>query len=100
MRRVSPRVLPLVMFGAVLLLSLFGTGAGLASFFLLRAGYGFLVWGLLPFLALVLAALVLITFVLRAAGGRLPGAGRPGGDPEEKRRDDPRARGSRGGDDV
>jgi hypothetical protein len=99
MRRVSPRVLPLVMFGAVLLLSLFGAGAGLASFLLLRAGYGFLVWGLLPFLALVLAALVLITFVLRAAGGRLPGVGRSGG-PEEKRRDDPRARGSRGGDDV
>ena len=98
MRRVSPRVLPLVMFGAVLLLSLFGTGAGLASFFLLRAGYGFLVWGLLPFLALVLAALVLITFVLRAASGKLPGAGRPG-DPEEKPRD-PRTRGSRGGDDV
>jgi hypothetical protein len=85
MRRISPTVLPLVLFGVVLLLSLFGAGAGVISFFLLRAGYGFVVWGVLPFLALVLVALVLGTAVWRLAGGKLPGIGRSD-DPEEKPR--------------
>jgi hypothetical protein len=95
MRRTSPALLPLVLFGAVLLLSLFGAGAGVVSFFLLRAGYGFVVWGVLPFLALVLVALVLGAAVWRLAGGKLPGIGHSD-DPEEK----PRREGSRGGDDV
>jgi hypothetical protein len=95
MRRISPTVLPLVLFGVVLLLSLFGAGAGVISFFLLRAGYGFVVWGVLPFLALVLVALVLGAAVWRLAGGKLPGIGYSD-DPEEK----PRREGSRGGDDV
>lgn len=68
-----------------MLLSLFGAGAGLVSFLLLRAGYGFLVWGLLPFLALVLVALVLGAAVWRLAGGKLPGIG-SSDDPEEKPR--------------
>jgi hypothetical protein len=50
MRRISPAALPLVLLGVVLLLSLFGAAAGVISFLLLRAGYGLLVWGVLPFL--------------------------------------------------
>jgi hypothetical protein len=76
MRRISPTVLPLVLLGGVLLLSFFGGGAGVVSFLLLRAGYGFVVWGILPFLALLLVALVLGAMVWRAAGGALPGIGR------------------------
>jgi hypothetical protein len=99
MRRISPAVLPLVLFGAVLLLSLFGAGAGVVSFFLLRAGYGFVVWGVLPFLALVLVALVLGAAVWWLAGGKLPNIGRSG-DLEEEPREGPWRGGSRGGDDV
>jgi hypothetical protein len=99
MRRISPAVLPLVLFGAVLLLSIFGAGTGVVSFFLLRAGYGFVVWGVLPFLALVLVALVLGAAVWRLAGGNLPGIGRSGG-PDEQPREGSRREGSRGGDDV
>ena len=99
MRRISPAVLPLVLFGAVLLLSLFGAGTGVISFFLLRAGYGFVVWGVLPFLALVLIALVLGAAVWRLAGGNLPGIGRSGG-PDEKPHEGSRREGSPGGDDV
>ena len=78
-----------------MLLSLFGAGAGVVSFFLLRAGYGFVVWGVLPFLALVVVALVLGAAVWRLAGGKLPGMG-DSDDPEEKLR----RKESRGGDDV
>ena len=66
-------------------MSLFGAGAGVISFFLLRAGYGFVVWGVLPFLALVLVALVLGATVWRLSGGKLPGIG-SSDDPEEKPR--------------
>jgi hypothetical protein len=99
MRRIPPAVLPLVLFGAVLLLSLFGASTGVVSFFLLRAGYGFVVWGVLPFLALVLVALVLGAAVWWLAGGKLPGIGQSGG-PDEKPREGSRRGGSRGGDDV
>jgi hypothetical protein len=95
MRRMRPTAVLFILIGAVLLLSLLGAGAGLASFLLLRAGYGFLVWGGVPFLALLLAALVLGAAVWWAAGGPLPGAGRkqePGGDSS--------CGGPRGGDDV
>jgi hypothetical protein len=76
-------------------LSLLGAGAGLASFLLLRAGYGFLVWGLLPFLTLLLAALVLGAVLWWAAGGTLPGIGQK----QESRSDSSRG-GPRRGDDV
>ncbi len=82
-----------------MLLSLFGAGAGLVSFLLLRAGYGFLVWGLLPFLALILAALVLVAGIWWLSGGNLPGIGQSG-NPEEKPREDSQRSGSRSGDDV
>ena len=88
MRRISPTVLPLVLFGVVLLLSLFGGLAGMVSFLLLRAGYGFVVWGVLPFLTLLLVALVLGALVWRAAGGALPGIGGRDGSTEEKPRED------------
>lgn len=88
MRRMHPTAVLYMLIGAVLLLSLLGAGAGLASFVLLRAGYGFLVWGGVPFLALLLAALVLGAAVWWAAGGSLPGTGR---------KQEPRDESSRGG---
>lgn len=60
-----------------MLLSLFGAGAGLVSFLLLRAGYGFLVWGLLPFLALILAALVLVAGIWWLSGATCRASGSP-----------------------
>jgi hypothetical protein len=75
-RRIGPRTIPLVLFVGVLLLSLLGAGTGLVSFLLLRAGYGFVVWGLLPFLALLVAAVILGAVLWWAAGGTLPGVGR------------------------
>lgn len=99
MRRISPAVLPLVLFGVVLLLSLFGAGTGVVSFFLFRAGYGFVVWGVLPFLALVLVALVLGAVVWRLAGGKLAGIERSDGS-GEKSQEGSRREGSHGGDDV
>lgn len=57
-------------------------GAGVASFLLLRAGYGVLVWGLLPFLVLLALAGMLGIFIGRAArvtrgeGGDDPKRGR------------------------
>ena len=99
MRRIPSAVLPLVLFGAVLLLSLFGAGAGVVSFFLLRAGYGFVVWGVLPFLALVVVAVTFGVAVWRLTRGNSQGIGRAG-NPEEKPREGPRRGGSRGGDDV
>ena len=95
MRRISPAALRLVLLGGVLLLSLFGTGAGVIAFLLLRAGYGFVAWGVLPFLALVLVTVVFGAAVWRLTRGNLLDTGRFGG-PEEK----PRREGSRGGDDV
>ncbi len=95
MRRSSPAALRLVLLGGVLLLSLFGTGAGVIAFLLLRAGYGFVAWGVLPFLALVLVTVVFGAVVWRLTRGDLLDTRRSGG-PEEK----PRREGSRGGDDV
>lgn len=76
-------------------MSLFGAGAGVIAFLLLRAGYGFVVWGVLPFLALVLVVVVFGAVVWRLTRGSLPDTRRSGG-PEEK----PRREESRGGDDV
>jgi hypothetical protein len=94
-RGIGPGTLPLVLFGGMLLLSLLGAGTGVVSFLLLRAGYGFVVWGVLPFLALLVAALILGAVLWWGAGGTLPGAGR---------KQEPRAgssrEGPRGGDDV
>ena len=99
MRRISPYALLFVLTGAVLFLVLLGAGAGAISFLLLRAGYGFLVWGLLPFLTLLLIALILGAVLWWAAGGSLPGTGRRGDSEEKPRRGQPRG-GPRRGDDV
>jgi hypothetical protein len=71
MRRFSPAGFPLVLIGALVLLSLFGAGAGVVSFILLRAGYGFVVWGMLPLLALIVVGNVVGVAAWRLAGGRL-----------------------------
>ncbi|MDP8973611.1 MAG: hypothetical protein M3N45_10690 [Actinomycetota bacterium] len=99
MRRVSPAVLRLVLLGGLLLLSLFGIGAGVVSFLLLRAGYGFVVWGVLPFLALAVVAVVFGVAVWRLTRGNSQDLGRAG-NPEEKPREGTRGGGSRRGDDV
>ena len=49
-------------------------GAGVASFVLLRAGYGVLVWALVPLLALLL-----LSGVLGVVAGRAARVSRPGG---------------------
>src|ERR687885_41133 len=98
MRRVDPHVLVVIVTGAVLLLTLLGGGAGVVSFLLLRAGYGFPVWGLLPVLTLLLVTLVLGAVLWWAAGGTLPGTRRHGAS-EERPREGPPPRGPRRGDD-
>lgn len=80
-------------------MSLFSTGAGVVSFLLLRAGYGFVVWGVLPFLALVVVAVVFGAAVWRLTRGNPPHRGRSGG-PGEKPRGDSRRGGLDRGDDV
>ncbi len=93
MRHVRPIVLLYLLLGVVPLLV---GGAGLASYLLLRAGYGFLVWGLLPLGALLLLASGLGAGLGAAAGGNLPGPRRK----EEKPHGEaPRGR-PRRGDDV
>lgn len=76
MRNLNRYTRLLIQGAAVLLLMVLGAGTGLVAFLLLRAGYGFLVWGVLPFLALVVGAVVLGAVIWWAAGGPLPGAGR------------------------
>lgn len=67
----NSRAFLFILIGAVLLLVLLGGGAGVASFLLLRAGYGFPVWGLLPPLSLLLVALALgVAFWWGAGVGR------------------------------
>lgn len=69
------RMFPLVLFGAMLLLSLLGVVTGVVSFLLLRAGYGPLVWGLVPPLVLLLIALIFGAVLWWLAGGPMPGGG-------------------------
>jgi hypothetical protein len=69
-RHVRPIVLLYLLLGVVPLLV---GGAGLASYLLLHAGYSFLVWGLLPFGALLLLASGLGAVLGTAASGNLPG---------------------------
>ena len=75
-RRVQQKTFLYILSGALLLLVILGASAGVISFLLLRAGYDILVWGLLPFLSLLLISLILCGVVWWAAGGALPGAGR------------------------
>ena len=100
--RLNPRMFPLFLLGGVLLLSILGTAAGFASFILLRAGYGFVVYGLLPPLLLLLFSIALIAIVWRAVGGPRPGGGRQDGpgEPGEEPGEGPGRGGPRGGDGV
>ena len=80
MGRIHPITLLLVLLGVVPLVV---GGAGLASFLLLRAGYGYLAGGVLPFLVSLLVVGVVGVLLGRAASGRReggPGKGRNGGD--------------------
>ena len=62
-----PKTLLFVLLGVVPLVVV---GAGLASFLLLRAGYGLVVGALVPFAVSLLLVAVLGAFLGRAAGGR------------------------------
>jgi hypothetical protein len=94
-RRVQQRTFLYVLSGSLLLLVISGVSAGVVSFLLLRAGYDMLVWGLLPFLTLLLISLALCGVVWWAAGGAWPGAGWRRDSPE-----DSPGKGSRHEDDV
>lgn len=65
-----------LLYALILAVPLVVGGAGLASFLLLRAGYGPLVWIGAPLGAMLLAVVVLGLVLGRAAGGSLPGRGR------------------------
>jgi hypothetical protein len=99
MRRFSPAGFPLVLIGALVLLSLFGAGAGVVSFILLRAGYGFVVWGMLPLLTLIVVGNVVGVAAWRLAGGRLRRRERSDG-VEDKLRGNSRRGGPNREDDV
>lgn len=66
MRNLQPLNLLFVLLGAVPLIV---GGSGLVSYLLWRAGYGFLIWGLLPFAASLLLVGVLGAVLGLAAGG-------------------------------
>ena len=95
MRRVQQKTFLYILSGALLLLVISGASAGVISFLLLRAGYDVLVWGLLPFLSLLLISLALCGVIWWAAGGALPGTGRGGNS-----REGPPGEGSHREDDV
>ena len=67
MNRLSPQVLLAALVGVVPLVVLC---AGVAAFLLLRAGFGILVWAVLPFLGLLVVVALLGVFLSRAAGNR------------------------------
>lgn len=66
MRRIHSLTLLFILLGAVPVVI---GGAGLVSYLLWRAGYGFLVWALLPFAASLLLVGVLGAALGLAAGG-------------------------------
>ena len=64
MNRMNPQTLLFVLLGTVPLVV---AGAGVAAFLLMRAGFGFLVWGVAPFLASLLAVAAISFALSRAA---------------------------------
>jgi hypothetical protein len=66
MNRMQPETLLFVLLGTVPLVV---AGAGVAAFLLMRAGFGFLVWGVLPFVASLLAVAAISFALSRAARG-------------------------------
>lgn len=87
-----PEISRLILIGGVIFLVFLGGGAGVASFLLLRAGYSFLVWGLLPALTLILVALFLGAILLLTTGSALQGEER-----KRQREDLPREDSTGGG---
>lgn len=59
-----------LLYTLIAVIPLIVAGAGLAAFLLLRAGYGPLVWGVLPFLAMLALAGVIGAILGRAATNR------------------------------
>ena len=72
----QPQTLLFVLLGTVPLVV---AGAGVAAFLLMRAGFGFLIWGVVPFVGSLLAVAAISFLLSRAAR-----AGRD--DPSEGRR--------------
>jgi hypothetical protein len=64
MNRMQPQTLLIVLLGAVPLVV---AGAGVAAFLLMRAGFGFLVWGVVPFVASLLVVAAISFALSRAA---------------------------------
>ncbi len=77
MNRMHPQTLLFVLLGSVPLVV---AGAGVAAFLLMRAGFGFLLWGVVPFAASLVAVAAISYLLSRAAR-----AGR-GGSSEGRRR--------------
>lgn len=73
--RATPMAMLFALLGVVPLLV---GGAGLAGLLLQRAGFGVAVWGLLPFLGLLVAVLVLGVVFGKAAGGKRENGGDDG----------------------
>ena len=64
MSRLRPEILLAVL---LLTVPLVVGGAGVAAFLLMRAGFGFLVWGVVPFFASLLAVAAISFALSRAA---------------------------------
>ncbi len=94
-----PKTLLFILLGAVPLVVL---GAGVVSFVLLRAGYGLLMGGVVPFVVSLLLAAGLGALLGRAASGRRGPEGRrpPDKGPSDKGPSDSEPGPSRGRDDV
>jgi len=73
-----PQTLLFVLLGTVPLVV---AGAGVAAFLLMRAGYGVLVWAVVPFVGslLIVAALAFVLSRAARAGGGRDERGCPGG---------------------
>lgn len=68
MRGIQPTTLLFILLGAVPVVV---GGSGLASFLLLRAGYGILVWGVVPlFVSLFLVGMISALLGVAASGSR------------------------------
>ena len=78
MNRMHPQTLLIILLGTVPLVV---AAAGVAAFLLMRAGFGFLVWGVVPFVASLLAVAAISFLLSRAAR-----ADRGGDEPSEGRR--------------
>jgi hypothetical protein len=79
MNRMHPQTLLIILLVTVPLVV---AGAGVAAFLLMRAGFGFLIWGVVPFVS-SLVAVAAISFLLSRAARADRGRDEP---PEGRRR--------------